>query len=230
MNGTGLKNMLSKKSFFGWERPVCVRSGGFSVAELMITLGLMGILAALAIPSYENAGDKRAFSAAAESMVAFFDTVKSDSIKRNQPMTVSFSTSAEGDGRWCVVAVPHRDEPCDCLQTDDSEPGYCDAASFTWLLRDTDVLRTSQGGRLDGDGQPWNLVASVSGVGAYDIDPVRGIILDPAEHVPAEPLVLALHSPEDHFQVNLSVLSSGKVAFCLTEQSQNIPGYKECGE
>ena len=71
-------------------------SKGFSVCELMVTLGLVGIIAGLALPAYQDAVEKRQITNGAEQIVAFVSTVQTESIKRNRMATVSYTGQEDG--------------------------------------------------------------------------------------------------------------------------------------
>ena len=182
---------------------------GFSVVELIVTLSLTGILAALAVPSYQGAIEKRQITESAEQIVAFVSMLQSESVKRNRRITVSYA--AGGDGSWCMGAAQAQ-TPCDCMQSNALDPSYCAIDSVPWLLRESDVSTP-------------DLIQSVTGDGAFVVDPVRGTMLDPADG-----MALGLRSTEDRYGINLSVASTGKISLCLPQGSENIPGFVRCAE
>ena len=182
-------------------------SKGFSASELMVTVGLMGILTGLATPSYQDVIEKRRITNGAEQIAAFVSTVQSESVKRNELATVSYV--GQEDGSWCIGAVLGQ-TPCNCLESDPANAGFCSIDSTDWVLRDSDI-------------QAKNLISSMSGDGSYAFDPVRGVFVDPSDS-----LVLGLDSGEGQFRMNLSVIATGKVAVCLATPSDHIPGFDDC--
>lgn len=180
---------------------------GFSTCETLAAMGIVAIVAGLAIPAYQDAIEKRKITNGAEQIVAFVSTLQTESIKRNRPVTVSYSS--QEDGSWCVGAVMGR-TACDCTETESTEAAFCGIDSTAWILRDSDV-------------QVENLISSVSGDGSYAFDPVRGMFIDPADM-----LVLGLNSGDGQYQMNLSVINSGRVSLCLPSMSDNIPGFTAC--
>jgi type II secretory pathway pseudopilin PulG len=180
---------------------------GVGSIELLLSLTLVGMLAGLALPQYQDATEERRLANGAERIVSFVNTVRSESIKRNKPIAVSYT--AQDDGRWCLGAV-QGNKPCDCMQSDVTEPGFCAIESSAWLLSDGSV-------QLD------NLISSVSGDGSFTIDPVRGIFVDFTDT-----LTLGLQSGEGQFQMSLRLIATGKPSLCLSEGSQKIAGYKTC--
>jgi prepilin-type N-terminal cleavage/methylation domain-containing protein len=183
------------------------REKGFSMVEVMTTVGLIAVLIGFAVPSYRNAVEKRQITHGAELIVAFVNTIQSESIKRNRAVAVSYATRQQGS--WCIGAVLGQ-SPCDCLETDPAAPAFCALEGGPWVLRHTDV-------------RAENLIQSVSGDGAYVFDPVRGLLTDPADA-----MTLGLSAAEGQYQINLKVISTGKVSGCLPEPSQGIHGFQPC--
>lgn len=180
---------------------------GFGSIELLMTLGLLGVLLGLAAPSYQSAVEKRRLTQGAELIVAFVNTVKSESIKRNRKVTVSYAT---GDGgQWCIGAN-FGQSACDCMEANPAEPAWCGQDGAPWVLRQDDVAAD-------------NLVQSVSGDGAYVLDPVRGLFIDSRDM-----LTLALSAGDGTFQASVRVVSTGKVSVCLPEASSGFREFKSC--
>jgi len=180
---------------------------GFGSVELLLSLALVGILTGLAVPQYQDATEKHRIANGAEQIATFVNTVRSESIKRNRPIAVSYTVL--DDGRWCLGAV-QGNSPCDCMQSDEAGPGFCTIESSTWRLSDDTV-------------QVDNLISSVSGDGSFTIDPVRGIFVDYRDK-----LTLGFQSGEGKFQMNLNMVATGRPLLCLSEFSEGIAGYKTC--
>jgi prepilin-type N-terminal cleavage/methylation domain-containing protein len=82
---------------------------GFTLIELMITLVVVGVLAALAAPSFTQIIHKRVLKGASDKLFADMHYAKSEAIKRNKKVHISFSNSGTS---WCYgMAV---DASCDC--------------------------------------------------------------------------------------------------------------------
>lgn len=180
---------------------------GITAVELLMTLALVGASAGLATPRYLQAVDKHRLTNGAEQVVAFVNTVQSESIRRNKKIAVSYA--AQEDGSWCFGAVVGK-KPCDCTVTDSAEAGSCNTDSSTWLLRDTDL--------------PVNdLISSVSGDGAFTFDPVRGVVVDMSDM-----MTLEFQSEKGLFQMNLHMIATGRITLCQPANSIRISGYKSC--
>lgn len=91
----------------------------------MITVAVAVILLSIAIPSFTQLIDKKRLESAAESLYADLQFARSEAIKRNKTIRVSFNT----DGSiWCYGLKIS--EHCDCQQTDSKHSEFC------WLYQD----------------------------------------------------------------------------------------------
>ena len=183
------------------------RHRGFTLVELMISTLLVAIGTTLAIPSYRDMVEKRQLTNSAEQLMSFVSSVQGISARSNEVMTVSWTRTASND--WCIGAIAGA-TACDCDETDSSALNYCAIDSQAFILNES----------LSGGS---NLVASVAGDGAYAFDPIRGLLLDPADS-----LNMVLNSNSGDFTLNLMVNGTGRVVLCSTDAEHSIPGYELC--
>lgn len=91
---------------------VRARPGGFTLLELMITLAVVAILAALATPSFTGVINSNRLTGQANELVAGIQMARSEAVRRNRRITLCRSTDgatcANAVGKWnaWLVAVP----------------------------------------------------------------------------------------------------------------------------
>lgn len=180
---------------------------GFTLVELMMTVVLLGVGIALALPSYRDMVEKRQVTNGAEQLASFINTAQGVAMRTNEVVTVSWSHT-DGDS-WCVGAVSG-DTACDCTETDTAAADYCQIASQPF------ILNSGHTGDLD-------LVHNMAGDGAYAFDPIRGLLIDLNDSFAAE-----LRSPSEDFRLNLMVNNTGRVILCSDDAEHGVPGYEEC--
>ena len=185
----------------------CSRHRGFSLVEIMMSLVLVAIGLALALPSYRDMVEKRQVTNGAEQLASFINTAQGVAMKTNQVVTISYDHSDHDD--WCVGAVSG-ETACDCTVTDTSATDYCQIATQPFILN-------------NGHAGDRELMHDIKGDGAYAFDPIRGLFLDLDDS-----LTLELHSDSRDFRLNLVVNSTGRVILCSGDSTRSIPGYQAC--
>ena len=172
----------------------CSRHRGFTLVEVMMSLVLLAIGTALAIPSYRDMVEKRQVTNGAEQLASFLNSAQGVAMKTNQVVTISYARSSHEN--WCIGAVSG-ETACDCTETDTAASDYCQIATQPFVLNNSHA-----GGDLE-------LMHAMNGDGAYAFDPIRGLFLDLDDS-----LTLELHSPSRDFKLNLMVNSTGRVLLC----------------
>jgi len=88
---------FSTKRILSVHYPVPRSEGGFTLIELLVTLAIAVILAAIAVPSFRTMNRNMAVSNAADELVTGIQFARSEAIRTNRTVTLSF------DGRtWRV--------------------------------------------------------------------------------------------------------------------------------
>lgn len=72
-------------------RQPSARQSGVTLFELMVAVAILGVLTALAVPSFDRAYDKRRAQNVAEAIAADLRWARSESIKRNRLVRVSYT-------------------------------------------------------------------------------------------------------------------------------------------
>jgi len=173
---------------------------------------LLAIGTALALPSYRDMVEKRQVTNGAEQVAAFVNSAQGVAMKTNRFVKVSWDHVA--DNEWCLGATvvdDVDDDPCDCSGADESAPACAiDGAPF--------VLNQSHAGDRD-------LMHDMGSedTGSYTFDPVRGFSPD----LNGE-LTVAMRSVSGDFRLNLVVNQTGRVILCSEDADHAIPGYGVC--
>lgn len=187
--------------------PCLSRQRGFSIIEIMMSMLLVAIGMALALPSYRDMVEKRQVTNGAEQVASFINTAQGVAMKTNEVVTVSYSRT--DDDEWCIGAISG-EVACDCTVTDTTALNYCQIASQPFVLNNSHA-------------NDRELVHSVTGDGAYAFDPIRGLFMDLGDS-----LTMELRSPSDQFRLNVMVNNTGRVILCSESSDHAIPGYQLC--
>jgi len=91
------------------------RQNGFTLIELMVIIAVLGVIAAIALPSFQSTLDRRNLVAAANDIFAGLQYARSEAIKRNQEIEFQFDAAA-----WCY-GISDPGNGCDC----DASPANC---------------------------------------------------------------------------------------------------------
>ncbi len=188
-------------------RQTLSRQTGFTLIELMISVVLLAIGAALALPSYHEMVEKRQVTHGAEQIMAFVNSAQMEAMKQNRVVTVSYARTA--DNNWCFGATLGA-TACDCNETSPGETDFCAINSAPAVITNVNT------GNLD-------LLKSITGDGAYSFDPVRGILTNLNDS-----LAVDLSSNSQKYQLRLTVSNTGEAILCSKDSSHSVPGYSVC--
>ena len=87
---------------------------GLTAIELIIVLAVTAILLVVGVPDFQNINEKRRLKGAAEAMRQDLRFARTEAIKRNQRVRLTFTGSGDA---WCY-GVALVGEACDCTRPD----------------------------------------------------------------------------------------------------------------
>ncbi len=113
---------------------------GMTLVEMMVTIAILGIIAAMAAPSFTSALEDARLSGAAEAVYLQLQEARSEAVKRSTTVTVSFNTNT-----WCSGFVVGT-TACNCTQTTTTSADYCGVDAGGGVLAPTSVLGSNYQG------------------------------------------------------------------------------------
>jgi prepilin-type N-terminal cleavage/methylation domain-containing protein len=209
---------------------------GFTLIELMIAVGVLAIIASLALPSYRAIIEKRQVTSSAEQFAAFFSTVKSVAVKRNDDIAMYPTPRPVSGDERCLGFKEFDDnatyveQKCDCKLTDVSNANACRVDlnnDGAWQANELTVLRSTDLRKPE----------VITGIEFFDkdggdadteffiFDSVRGFIDVQVDN--AASLTMSFESGD--FALDVRIDRLGRTYMCSPQTATfPVPGYDQC--
>lgn len=200
------------------------KSSGFTIIELMIVMVIVAIGVALASPTFRTIIEKRELTATMEEVSSFLSFARGEAVKRNEEVTVSWSTPGGHNVNWCIGAIVGG-TACDCTETVTTEADFCAIDGLSTRMVQADFVDIN-----------FEFMHMNPNTGNFSFDPVRGVLanISSAEIVDNDYLFY-VHSDEGSgtsrdYKLELWLNITGRIAICGDATRQSIiSGYAECG-
>lgn len=187
------------------------RQRGFSLIELMVTVGILALLAALAAPNFTDYIDRTRLRGAADDVVSVIGNARVESVKADRDVSMAFIGTGTN---WCLGANAAI-EPTTGLPAQDSAPCVCtDAADATQCLVNGQ-RRAIEVGAHQG-------VAIGALPAAFAFDSKLGMI------APLGTRSLTLTSPRGKYDLTIQVNALGQARLCVPSTKPAIVGIDAC--
>lgn len=126
---------------------------GVTLIELMITIAIIAIIAAWALPSYQRILERNELRESTEALKNDLNLARSEAVKRSTPVFVNFQAGAAGSATpWCYGISTAAS--CDC-SPDDPTASTCEYRSVygdqfpsTGMNQSTDITFENRRGTL----------------------------------------------------------------------------------
>ena len=207
----------------GFDHSQRLRTAGFTLVELMVTIAMVAILLALAAPAFTEFQERAAVRGATEQFVGLMAQARFEAAKRNRP--VSITLAQDGD-LWCAGAIEGNATVCDCFTKDRTNTAFCALGQSPML--DTASSATGQEQvRIGGKGTRLleSPAARFGGDATFTFDPKLGLLMNAADSGS-----ITIRSPTDahDYRLQLTVSPAGRTWGCVPAGSKPLPGYRDC--
>lgn len=198
--------------------PVAGRNAkGFTLIETMIVLALLGILVAMAVPSFSKMIERKRLGGAAEMVYEQLTYAKGQTIKRSKPIRVEFL--ADGSDTWQIGITDKAN--CNLTITDETDANACtidydnDSSTADPLLMRTTSLDTD-GNSIYGKVK-MATPSFAGGIPRTGFNPLRGT---------AAGGTVTLNSNKFNYQLQIRLTSVGRIIVC--DPGTGVIGYPPC--
>jgi type IV fimbrial biogenesis protein FimT len=194
-------------------RPPKNRMSGVTLIELMVTVVVLAILVAAAVPSFRDFFDRYRLRGAVDDVVSVISNARAASVKSDTDVSISLAGDTDN---WCIGAnaalPPAGGNPAIAVAA-------CDCTISTECVVGTDRLVVE---RDEHDGIPVD-----STVVAFTFDSKLGTVVSAG--VVDDPDPLTFTSPIGKYEMVVDVNALGQATVCTPDDRPQISGVQICG-
>jgi len=110
------------------------QTAGFTLTELMVTIAIVGIIASMAVPSFQDMIERNRLKEAAESLKSDLMFARTEAIKQSTNLNVSIAINGSS---WCY-GIDEDNSSCNCSTAGDCAIKTVDGSQFQGVTLDAD--------------------------------------------------------------------------------------------
>lgn len=189
--------------------PARSRNSGFTLVELLVTVAVLAIVLAAAVPSFRDFFDKYRLRGAVDDVVSLISNARVASVKTDTDVSIKFGGASGAS--WCVganaAAVPVGGNPGGVATTCDCTIGNACQVSGERLAIDV--------------GKHAGVVASSTSAN-FSFDSKLGVV------VPLATTAVTFTSPSGTYDMTVNINPLGQASVCVPSGKPSIAGVSSC--
>lgn len=185
---------------------ICRQLHGINLIEIMVTIAIIGVLLAIAVPSFQDMIERGRVKALAEAIYTNLQYAKAEALKGMQSSANDVRITFRHDTNPQCFGITRGTSDCDCAEDDSTASDFCE---IDGAERRVSVDSASfPGAQLIGNGDLTLIFDSVHG------------------KMNANASVIARSASSVSKQLKVIVSRLGRIRVCAV--NDNIPGYPGC--
>jgi len=200
------------------------RARGVTLIELMVSVAVLAVLVAIAVPTFVDFRERSVVRGGAEQFAAVIAEARFQAVKRDTTVTVNVRRGS-ADTAACIGAVTGT-AACDCFERSTADADFCTVTRYPELDGGSSVSGEEQAtALLKGIHLNTDPSTAFGGNSAFSIDPKLGTLLDLADGGS-----ITFYSPSTamNYRMQLTVNALGRTTLCVASGSRAVTGYSSC--